>query len=60
MQACVQAKERASKIEEQVQLLTAKLSETELEKQSLAAKNRVLEAALASARILPNQVSQTP
>ncbi|BDA43215.1 hypothetical protein COCOBI_04-2270 [Coccomyxa sp. Obi] len=49
------AKERASKIEEQVQQLTAKLSETELEKQNLAAKNRVLEAALASAGHMPSE-----
>lgn len=45
------------KIEEQVQQLTAKLSQTELEKQSLAAKNRVLEAALNSARATTTQVS---
>jgi len=46
----MQAKEKASRIEEQVQQLSAKLADTELEKNSLAARNMVLEAALQSAR----------
>lgn len=37
-------------IEEQVQQLTAKLQDIEMEKRSLIARNKVLEAALSSAK----------
>ena len=43
-------------MEEQLQELTARLAAMETEKQSLAARNRVLETALATAKGMPGRV----
>ena len=51
-----QAKEKANRVEEQLQELTARLAAMETEKQSLAARNRVLETALATAKGMPGRV----
>lgn len=52
----LQAKERAMRIEEQVQELSVKLAQLEGEKAGLAARNRALEAALVSAKTAVAQV----
>ena len=51
-----QAKEKANRVEEQLQELTAKLAAMETEKHSLATRNKVLETALATAKASPGQV----
>ena len=48
-----QAKEKANRVEEQLQELTAKLAAMETEKHSLATRNKVLETALATAKASP-------
>ena len=54
---CRQAKEKANRVEEQLQELTSKLAAMETEKHSLAARNKVLETALATAKGMPSRVS---
>ena len=51
-----QAKEKANRVEEQLQELTSKLAAMETEKHSLAARNKVLETALATAKGMPSRV----
>ena len=51
-----QAKEKANRVEEQLQELTSKLAAMETEKHSLAARNKVLETALATAKGTPGRV----
>lgn len=51
-----QAKEKANRVEEQLQELTSKLASMETEKHSLAARNKVLETALATAKGTPGRV----
>ena len=58
--ALSQAKEKANRVEEQLQELTTKLAAMETEKHSLAARNKVLETALATAKGMPGRVSVHP
>lgn len=51
-----QAKEKANRVEEQLHELSAKLAAMETEKHSLAARNKVLETALATAKSMPGRV----
>lgn len=55
--AADQAKEKANRVEEQLQELTSKLAAMETEKHSLAAHNKILETALATAKGMPGRVS---
>ncbi len=47
-------------MEEQLQDLTSKLASMETEKQSLAARNKILETALATAKGTPGRVLHSP
>ena len=58
--AVLQAKEKANRVEEQLQELTTKLAAMETEKHSLAARNKVLETALATAKGMPGRVGFHP